>query len=337
MPSHVEFVPMDWGPKYHNLWQHRKKYIHKHNSKHILAFNEPDVKGQANMSPKAAASRFMKELEPYRKKGIKVSSPQIVWNTKWMASFLKHLRARGGDVDFIAIHYYGSWKDLGRFKKFVKTVHNKFGKDIWVTEYGVTASSGGSSAQIKGFQTKATKWMEKRSYVKRVAWLGCFAINSPPDSFASRRNAMFASGGKLRSIAYSFIYGSGKHTHTHTGKRDVTDEAAAGTGALEARSTPGARRHAMQHHRRIINSLQRAADLIRRNDTEETGINGYEATPEDIEDYLKNANVSDEDDDDDTPQHDGELTDCDEICQLRDGETADTTLDEEDEDDPEDD
>ena len=66
----------------------------------------------------------------------------------------------------------------------------QYGKPIWVTEYGVTASSGGSQDQIKAFQsvffhllvifyhtdisfsTQATAWMETQSYVQRAAWLG---------------------------------------------------------------------------------------------------------------------------------------------------------------------
>lgn len=313
MPDDVEFVPMFWGPKYKHLWEKRKSHFHKTKPKHVLAFNEPDVKGQANMSPKHAAKLFMKELEPLRKKGIKVSSPQIVWNTKWMDSFLKHLRARGGDVDFIAVHYYGSWKDLKRFKKWVVTVHKKYHKKVWVTEYGVTSKSGGSSGDIKGFMHKASAWMDKKSYVQRVAWLGCFAVNNPPDSFASNRNAMFSSKGSLRSIAYSYIYGK-RQLHSRS------------EGSLDARSTPGAKRHNMQHHRRIISGLQEAADLSRRNESD-TSINGVPASTEDVDDYLRNA---DKDDEDELDKFEGEEEECDELCKLRDEMTKDTELDEDD-------
>lgn len=319
MPNDVEYIPMLWGPSKMNLWNQRKKHFGKHKPKYILAYNEPDVKGQANMSPKQAAKHFMKHLEPYRRKGIKVSSPQIVWNTKWMDSFLKELRHRGGDVDFMAIHYYGSWKDVKRLQKWIKKIRTRYNKNIWLTEYGVTASSKGSAKQIKNFQTRVTNWMDKKKYVKRVAWLGCFAVNSPPDSYASRQNAMLSSKGKLRSIGYSFVYSN------KNGKRDVADETD-DSQAHVARATPGAKRHALQHHRRVI-GLQQAADVERRNETTPATINGFPATPEEIADYL---HPDDEDEDEVDTQDADEAAHCDEVCQLRDAETADVELDDDD-------
>ncbi|PWN31328.1 glycoside hydrolase, partial [Meira miltonrushii] len=206
MPKNIPFVPMFWGPRYYGLWNQQKKWIRKHKPKFILSLNEPDIEGQANVSPKEAARLHMKELEPFRRKGHKVSSPQIVWNTKWMDSFLKHIRQQGGDIDFIAAHYYGSWKDVGRYQKWIKTLRKKYKKSIWITEYGVTSKSGGSQHEIKAFQRKVNAWMRTKKYVKRVAWLGCFAVSKPPDAFASRQNALFTGAGKLRSIGYQYVY-----------------------------------------------------------------------------------------------------------------------------------
>lgn len=317
MPRDVEYVPMDWGPKYHNLWQQRKAGFAKHKPKYVLAFNEPDVTGQSDMSPSSAASRYMKELEPLRKKGIKVSSPQIVWNTKWMDSFLKKIRAQGGDVDFIAAHYYGSWKDQKRLESWIKTLRSKYKKSIWLTEYGVTASSGGSTAQIMNFKTKVTNWMSGKSYVKRVAWLGCFATNNPPDSFASNRNGMFTASGSLNKMGISYVY-----------KRDVEEKS-----SPMARSTPGAKRHHIQHHKRIIsNGIHQVADLARRNGTEST-INGYPASEEEIN-ALEAQDAEDE-------TEDPNAIHCDEICKLRDEQIAEAAAngldDDEDGDDYEDD
>lgn len=325
MPNHVEYVPMLWGQRYMGLWKSQKKHFHKTKPKYVLAMNEPDVSGQSDMSPKAAVNMYMKELEPLRKKGIKVSSPQIVWNTKWMDSFMKQLHARGGDVDFMAIHYYGSYKNPKRLQKWIKTVRAKYNKNIWLTEYGVTASSGGSAKQIKNFQTKVTAWMDKLGYVDRVAWLGCFAVNNPPDAYASRQNAMLSSNGKMRSIGYSFVYsGNGKR------KRDVVEHVDA-TNALESRATPGAKRHASQHHKRII-GLQQAADMVRRNETAAAvpdSINGFPASPEEIQEYLAALNGDDDVDEEQDTQNADE-DDCDERCKLLEEETKDTELDDDD-------
>ncbi|UZJ56007.1 hypothetical protein CBS101457_005327 [Exobasidium rhododendri] len=307
MPSEVDYIPMYWGPKYKSLWEKRKSHFAKKEPKYVLAFNEPDVSGQSNMSPTEAAKEYMKELNPLRKKGIKVSSPQIVWNTKWMDSFMKKIHADGGDVDFMAVHYYGTWKDQKRLQKWIKTIHSKYGKNIWLTEYGVTAASHGSAAQIRNFKNKVTAWMDKVGYVDRVAWLGCFATNNPPDSYASAKNGMFTSSGSLNKMAYSYVY-----------KRDADT-----SPAPAARTTPGAKRHAIQHHKRIIaNGLNQAADIIRRNESEPS-INGYAATVEDIDDFLAAEDDSEASDADVAEDH------CDEICKLRDAETEGTEADDE--------
>lgn len=351
MPKHVKYFPMFWGPKYNHLWAQRKKWIRKHKPKFILSLNEPDVEGQANVSPKEAARLHMRELEPFRRKGHKVSSPQIVWNTKWMDSFLKHIRRQGGDIDFIAAHYYGSWKDVGRYQKWIKTLRSKYKKSIWITEYGVTAKSGGSQRQIKAFQRKVNAWMRSKKYIKRVAWLGCFAVSKPPDAFASRQNALFSSHGKLRSIGYQYVYGSGNKRDEIDAENDDDDENfeiqdyddddddddvdeshdedQTATGVESSQATPGHKRHALQHHRRIIN-LQQAADLQRRNESvTATSINGYPATAEEVQEYLDALKDEDKDDDENNPLS-ADNEDCDEICRLRDGETDGTDLDDDD-------
>ena len=309
MPNDVEYVPMDWGPKYNSLWAQRKKSIAKNKPAYVLFVNEPDVSGQSDMSPSAAAKRYMNNMEPLRKQGIKVSSPQIVYNTKWMDSFLKKIRAQGSDVDFMAIHYYGSWKQPAKLEKFVRTIRNKYHKNVWVTEFGVTAKSGGSTAQVKSFKTAAIKWMDSKSYVKRVAWLGCFPVSDPPDSFASRYMGMFSSKGSLNKMGISYIY-----------KRDEDDSAPV------ARSTPGAKRHNLQHHKRIIaNGLNQAADLARRNETEPIVINGHTLTADEMEEWLKPEVVEPE-------TEDPEAEHCDEICQLRDADVEEAGVHEQDDD-----
>lgn len=103
--SSLEYVPMYWGPKYNELWKQRKAQINKKLPKYLLSFNEPDISSQANMNPSTAAQLFMQEIFPYRKKGVKVGSPAVAWDLNWMNSFLGEVHKRGGQVDFICIHW----------------------------------------------------------------------------------------------------------------------------------------------------------------------------------------------------------------------------------------
>lgn len=281
MPSNIEYVPNFWGSSKWGEWNERKKEIKKFNSKRILAFNEPDIAGQSNMSPEAAASVYMQELEPYRKKGVKVSSPQIVWDVDWMDKFLKSLRSKGGDVDFMAIHWYGSYNEYSKFTSWVSKIHKRYNKSVWVTEYGITQSSQPSQAQIKNFHVKATQWMKSVGYVKRAAWLGCFAISSPPDSFAAARNAFFANGGSLRGWSKWYVWSSGT-------KRD---EASA---VERSPRTPGALRHHNARGHRA--AMEKQAELLEREEAER---------------------ADEEDEEDDGVVYEGEAVHCDEFCEKR--------------------
>jgi len=204
----VEYVPQCWGPAQYGSWNERVSEIKKkkYTPKYLLAFNEPDVSGQANMSPSEAAEAFVTKLiDPFGGK-FKVGSPAIAYSQNWMASFLELLHKKGHDVEFIVLHSYGSWKDLAGFKKYVTSAHKRFGKKIWVTEMGVTVASGGSQEDIKKFAMDAISWLDTQSYVERVSWTGGFPSNDPPDGYATGKDAFFEPGGKrLTDLGYWYV------------------------------------------------------------------------------------------------------------------------------------
>ncbi|EPQ29533.1 uncharacterized protein PFL1_02752 [Pseudozyma flocculosa PF-1] len=224
----LEFVPCFWGKKYASLWQARKSEMAQKLPKAILAFNEPDIASQSNLQPAEAARLFQQELQPYRRKGVRVSSPQIVWNVDWLSSFMKECNKIGCDADFIALHWYGGYNELQKLKDYVTRVYRTFNKPIWITEYGVTSAGGGSQAQVKQFHVDATNWLNSQHYVERASSFGAFAVSNPPDAFGSSKNALFNSNGSLRDLAYWYVHGASK--------RDVVDDAVvdeAVDGAIE--------------------------------------------------------------------------------------------------------
>lgn len=206
MPSKNEWVPMFWGPSYWNLWNQRVAEMKKHTPKHLMAFNEPDVDGQSNLDAHYAAQLYMEQIYPWSKKGVKLCSPAIVWNLDWMSTFLSAIKKKGGHADLLCIHWYGSWKDLAGFKKFVQTAHSRFGKNIWIPELGITSASNPSQAEVKNFMMNAFTWLDSQSYVERAAWFGDFKSNQPPDSFASGKNALFKPNGQLSDMGEWYAY-----------------------------------------------------------------------------------------------------------------------------------
>jgi len=232
MPSKNEYVPLFWGPSKWDLWNKRVAEMKKKTPAHLMAFNEPDVSSQSNMDPTYAAQLYMEQIYPWAKKGTKLGSPAIVFNLKWMTTFLNAVKSKGGHVDFLCIHWYGSWKDLAGFKKWVQSAHSAYGMDIWITEVGITSSSGPSQSQVKSFMMNAFTWLDTQSYVKRAAWFGSFEVNNPPDSFATGKNALFNSAGQLSDMGYWYGYTrNSKRDHSarrnilaRNGTEDATDD-----------------------------------------------------------------------------------------------------------------
>lgn len=97
---------MFWGPSKWSQWTATlANYKNKPAPKHMFAFNEPDVSSQANMDPTYAATLFMQQIYPWRAKGTKVGTPSIVWNLKWMTTFLSALKTKKGDFDMLCLHW----------------------------------------------------------------------------------------------------------------------------------------------------------------------------------------------------------------------------------------
>jgi len=257
MPSKVKYVPMFWGNAKWDKWNARKAEMNKNKPTHLIGFNEPDISSQSNMSPAYAAQVWMQEIHPWGQKGVKLISPAIAWDQDWLASFLSELSKRGGYVDMISVHWYGSYKDIEKFKKFVSTARTRFNRKIWVTELGVTSSSGASQQQTKDFMMKAFQWMDQTGYVLRASWFGCFESSKPPDAYATSKNALLKTAGSLNDMGFWYGYTQNPNRRSP----------ASGHAALAAR--------------------------------------------------LAARAEGDGEVDDDYVEYDGELEDCDAICQLR--------------------
>lgn len=94
----LEFVPCYWGPKYNSQWAQRKNEMNANPPKALLGFNEPDISGQSNLDPQTAANLWMQEIQPWKKRGVRLGSPQIVWNQDWLASFMSACKSKGCTV-----------------------------------------------------------------------------------------------------------------------------------------------------------------------------------------------------------------------------------------------
>ncbi|GAA0810025.1 sigma-70 family RNA polymerase sigma factor [Spirilliplanes yamanashiensis] len=179
-PDGVEFVPMIWGRA--NVTDATLAQA-KREGDVLLGFNEPDLAGQAEMSVEQALDLWPR-LEST---GMRLGSPAVAFGGDtpggWLDRFMTGAEQRGLRVDFITVHWYGSdfsAAAVGHLRDYLDAVHRRYGKPIWLTEYGLINFAGSpkypGTQQLTAFITGSTAMLEKLPYVQRYAWFGLPAV-----------------------------------------------------------------------------------------------------------------------------------------------------------------
>ncbi|MDR1654206.1 MAG: DUF5010 C-terminal domain-containing protein [Prevotellaceae bacterium] len=166
----IAYVPMAWNGVNENAL--RKWVAANPDCKYILAFNEPNLTDQANMTPSQAADRWGQLANIAKELNLKIVSPAMNYGTlanysdpiKWLDEFFAMINP--DDIYAIAIHcYMGS---AGAMKSYVERF-KKYGKPIWMTEFCAWENTASSTAQMQ-FMSEAIIYMELDSAIERYAW-----------------------------------------------------------------------------------------------------------------------------------------------------------------------
>jgi hypothetical protein len=177
-PAGVQYVPMIWGPAYVT-----PSFLGtvKRESDVLLGFNEPDMGGQANMSPDQALSLWPRLMAT----GMTLGSPAVASGADapggWLDQFMAGVRARHYRVNFLTLHWYGgdfrTAAAVPELKSYIQAVYARYHLKIWLTEFALIGFQGGGAVyptqkQQAAFLAAATKMLDGLSYVKRYAWFG---------------------------------------------------------------------------------------------------------------------------------------------------------------------
>lgn len=172
----IEFVPMIWGGQY-NADRIREFVKGNPKTKYLLGFNEPNFSNQANMTPQVAAAAWPAVRALAEELGLKLVAPAMNYSpnapyqspTKWFDEFVELV---GKDAfDYVAIHSYGGF---GNIKELATTFHERYGKDVWLTEFclwpGESQSVYVSPASQIASMIQCVAWLEKTPWIYRYAW-----------------------------------------------------------------------------------------------------------------------------------------------------------------------
>ncbi|KAK7045617.1 hypothetical protein VNI00_007450 [Paramarasmius palmivorus] len=207
--SELEYVPMLWGKNQVEEFNATiNQTISDLNVSVILGFNEPQEKGQSNLTPQEGADLWKTYLEPLRtSRNVRLGSPapsSAPSGKTWIRDFLAACNG-GCTVDFIAMHYYDV--NATDFIRFVTDYHNTFQRPIWVTEWACQNFNPGqdhnqcSYDDVVLFLNKTQSFMDETEWVERYSWFGALydlqGVNTD--------NALMTPRGKLTALGEQYI------------------------------------------------------------------------------------------------------------------------------------
>ncbi len=124
----TEYVPMR-----HNInWNAYSNINNKQKSTSVLAFNEPDRPDQANMTVEQAIAQWPNLLAS----GLRLGSPAPSdGGLSWLYDFIDAADALDLRVDFVAVHCYQGCYSGSQWYNWLRNVHERTGRPVWVTEW----------------------------------------------------------------------------------------------------------------------------------------------------------------------------------------------------------
>ena len=214
----IQFIPMVWGG-YPGAVRGLTRYLDSASlmPPAVFAINEPNLRGQAFLTPQHTAELYRKVKIISDKYAIPLIGPHMALGSApgdsitafdpvenkvitytFMIPFLKatlrYLKEWGITPPAIGIHSYGG---LGELKWAVELIHATFGCQVWVTEFALWECS--DLEQARDYLLEATDYLENSPVVGGYAWFKDRVPNKPPISLLAD------APGKLSPLGEAYI------------------------------------------------------------------------------------------------------------------------------------
>lgn len=170
----MDFCPMAWNANWSEDTFRAFKRAHPE-CEYLLAYNEPNLKDQANMTPAQAAQDWPRLVSIAKELNMKLIAPAMNYGTlegyndpwKWYDEFFAQPGVSLDDVSGIALHcYMGSAQSMKQFVDGFK----RYGKPIWLTEFCNWAGNNVSLESQMNYMVEAINLLEADEQVQRYAW-----------------------------------------------------------------------------------------------------------------------------------------------------------------------
>lgn len=172
--NEMDFCPMCWNGNYNA--DRIRAFVAAHpKTKYLLAFNEPNLTDQANMTPEQAAARWSPVVALAKELNLKLVSPAMNYGTlagysdpiKWLDEFFAQPEVSLDDIDAIAVHCYMASPSAvqGYIERF-----EKYNKPIWLTEFCAWDPVPSGYPTQMNYMCAVLHYLETHETVERYAW-----------------------------------------------------------------------------------------------------------------------------------------------------------------------
>lgn len=169
----IGFVPMAWNNHYDTVAIANSSDIF--DGEYLLAFNEPNLTNEANMTPTQAAAYWPALKSFVASHNLKIVSPALNYGTLpgysdptvWLDEFLSQDGVSADDIHAIALHCYMS--SASSLKGFIDKFR-KYGKPVWLTEFCAWDESITSAESQIAYMSETVSYLEENDLVERYAW-----------------------------------------------------------------------------------------------------------------------------------------------------------------------
>lgn len=170
----IEYCPMCWSGRY-SADRIREYAIANPSTKYLLAFNEPNLTDQANMTPSEAAELWPDVVALAKELNLKLVAPAMNYGTlagysdpiKWLDEFFSKPGVSVNDIDAFSLHCY--MKSPDAVKGFIERFY-KYDKPIWLTEFCAWDGGVSNVEQQMTYMSKMLNYLEQEPRVERYAW-----------------------------------------------------------------------------------------------------------------------------------------------------------------------
>jgi len=167
----AEFIPMVWGEG--DVTSEALEEVKAGGYSALLGFNEPDSRGQANITVGRALELWPKLMAT----GLRLGSPGTTQGAGWLDEFMQEADRRGYRVDFICLHWYGDItkpEAVEDLRQYLTGYWQRYKRPLWLTEF-----SGGDwewcSRRPVTFEDNARFVREAVPMLESLPFVECYA------------------------------------------------------------------------------------------------------------------------------------------------------------------